>query len=76
MHAFHPAYIWPGKRAFIKTASGRKRYNVLGALNFAAKAMSAISSDPYINASSAVELFNKLLSEYPAPKSQGLLIKH
>jgi hypothetical protein len=68
-NAFHArlpsGYIWPGKRAFIKTAGGRKRYNVLGALNFAAKAMSATGGDAYINASSAVELLNKLLPEYP-----------
>jgi hypothetical protein len=34
-------------------------------LNFAAKAISAISGGSYINATSAVDLFNKLLAEYP-----------
>jgi hypothetical protein len=38
IHEFHPAYARTGKRAFIKTSSERCRYNVLGALNFAAKA--------------------------------------
>ncbi|MDR1537776.1 MAG: transposase [Clostridiales bacterium] len=34
-------------------------------MNFATKAICAISSGSYINAASAVDLFNKLLSEYP-----------
>ncbi|MDR1538047.1 MAG: transposase [Clostridiales bacterium] len=65
IHAFHPAYVWLGNRVFIKTASGRKRYNVLGTLNFATKAISSISSHSCINAASVIELFNKLLAEYP-----------
>ncbi|MDR1536801.1 MAG: hypothetical protein LBU32_02175 [Clostridiales bacterium] len=48
IHAFHPAYVWPGKRVFTETSSGRKRYNAPGALNFATKAISATGSDAYI----------------------------
>jgi hypothetical protein len=65
IHAFHPDYALTEKRVFTETASGRKRYNVLGALNFATKAISATGNDSYMNAASAVDPFNKLLPEHP-----------
>ncbi|MDR1541399.1 MAG: hypothetical protein LBU32_26060 [Clostridiales bacterium] len=38
---------------------------MLGALNFATKVITATGSDSCINASSPVDLLNKLLAEYP-----------
>ncbi|MDR1538326.1 MAG: hypothetical protein LBU32_10085 [Clostridiales bacterium] len=64
IHRVHPAYVWPGKRVFIKASSGKRRYNVLRSLDFATKAVSATASYTCINATSAIDLLNKLLPEY------------
>jgi len=57
-------YIYGKARRFIKTFSGRKRYNVLGALNFVSKKVSTITNDTYITASEICELFKKIAIEY------------
>lgn len=41
-------YVYRSVRRFIKTYSGRKRYNVLGALNFVTKKVSIITNEAYI----------------------------
>jgi len=40
-------YIYGTARRFIKTFSGRQRYNVLGALNFITKKITTITNDAY-----------------------------
>ena len=57
-------YVYGVTRRFIKTYSGRKRYNVLGALNFVSKKISTVTNDAYITASQICELLNKLAAEY------------
>jgi transposase len=57
--------LWSKVRIFIKTASGRNRYNVLGALNFASKKMVTITNDTYITSTQVIMLIDKLLAEYP-----------
>ena len=57
-------YIYGITRRFIKTYSGRKRYNVLGALNFVSKKVSTVTNDAYITASQICDLLNKLAVEY------------
>ena len=51
-------------RRFIRTGSGRKRYNVLGALNFISKKLTTITNDSYITSSQVCELLKKLAVEY------------
>ena len=51
-------------RRFIKTYSGRKRYNVLGALNFVSKKVSMVANDAYITASEVCDLLKKVAVEY------------
>ena len=51
-------------RRFIKTYSGRKRYNVLGALNFVSKKVSTVTNDAYITASEVCDLLKKVAVEY------------
>ena len=51
-------------RRFIKTYSGRKRYNVLGALNFVSKKVSTVTNDAYITASEVCALLKKIAVEY------------
>jgi transposase len=55
--------IWSKVRRFVKTASGRSRYNVLGALNFVTKEVVRVTNDSYIRAASVTALIDKLAAE-------------
>jgi transposase len=57
-------YIYSKTRRFIRTFSGRKRYNVLGALNFSTKKVTTITNDTYITATEICELLQKVSIEY------------
>ena len=57
-------YIYGKTRRFIKTFSGRKRYNVLGALNFLTKKVTTVANDTYITAAEVCEMLRKVSSEY------------
>jgi transposase len=57
-------YIYSITRRFIRTFSGRKRYNVLGALNFVSKKVSTVTNDTYITASEICDLLKKVAAEY------------
>lgn len=62
------AMLWSVVRIFIKTSSGRKRFNVLGALNAVTLQMITVVNDTYINAWSVSELFKKLREAHPEKK--------
>jgi len=57
-------YIYGKARRFIKTYSGRKRYNVLGALNFVSKRVTTIANDSYITSKEVCDLLTKTAFEY------------
>jgi len=57
--------LWCRVRIFVKASSGRRRYNVLGALNFASKKMTTITNDAYITSTQIIMLIDKLIAEYP-----------
>jgi transposase len=57
-------YIYGTTRRFIKTYSGRMRYNVLGALNFVSKKVTTITNDTYITATEVCDLLRKISLEY------------
>jgi len=57
-------YIYGKARRFIKTYSGRKRYNVLAALNFVSKKITAITNDTYITSTQICDLLRKVALEY------------
>jgi len=57
-------YIYGKVRRFIKTYSGRKRYNVLGALNFVSKKITTVTNDTYITFSEVCELLYDISLEY------------
>ena len=57
-------YIYGIARRFIKTFSGRKRYNVLGALNFVSKKVTVVANDTYITATQICEMLRKVGTEY------------
>lgn len=57
-------YIYGKTRRFVKTYSGRKRYNVLGALNFVTKRVTTVTNDTYITAQEVCELLRKIAAQY------------
>ena len=58
------SYIYGRGRRFIKTWSGRKRYNVLGAMDFLTMEVHTVTNDSYITANEVCEMFRKLRIEY------------
>jgi transposase len=57
-------YIYGKTRRFVKTFSGRKRYNVLGALNFVTKKITTVANDTYITSTEVCEMLRKVAVEY------------
>ncbi len=51
--------VWCFERIFIKSPSGRKRFNVLGALNAITHEVITVTNDTYINAESVCQLLHK-----------------
>lgn len=62
-HFVHRAYLgflWCFERVFIASPSGRKRFNVLGAVNAITKEVIVVTNETYINAESICEMLLKL----------------
>lgn len=59
--------VWSVVRKYVKTACGRQRYNVLGALNFVSKKIETIVNDTYITSTQVIELLVKLTYIYTKP---------
>jgi len=59
-----PCRLWGKVRYWVKTSSGRKRYNVLGALNFVSKKIETIANDSYITSTQVVELLENIAFKY------------
>ncbi len=51
-------------RRFVRTFSGRKRYNVLGAIDYATKNVLTVVNDTYITATEVCEMLKKISTEY------------
>ena len=58
---------WSKVRHWVKTACGRQRFNVLGALNFITKKVEMITNDTYITSVQIVEILEKLAKTYTKP---------
>ena len=58
--------IYGKTRRFVRTLSGRKRYNVLGAIDFVSKKLTTITNDTYITSIQVCELLRKLAEDYTA----------
>ena len=59
--------LWCFERIWIKSSSGRKRFNVLGALNAITHEVITVTNDTYITATQVCELLNKIEDTVPAP---------
>jgi hypothetical protein len=57
-------YIYGKARRLVRTWSGRKRYNVLAALDYVSKKMTMVANDTYIRGTEICELLRKLAEEY------------
>ncbi len=57
-------YMWCFARIFIRSPSGRKRWNVLGAYNFVTNELTTVCNDGYINATTVCEMLQKLSKQY------------
>ena len=53
-------YLWCMVRIFIPSSSGRKRYNILGAIDAVSHQLVTICNETYINACSVCELLNRI----------------
>jgi transposase len=65
--------IYGKTRRFVKTYSGRARYNVLGALDMMSKRVTTVTNDAYITATEVCGLLRKISAEY-AGKSVHLIL--
>jgi len=57
-------YIYGTVRRLVRTFSGRKRYNVLGALDYVSKKVTSIANDTYITVTEVCEFLKKIAAEY------------
>ena len=57
--------IYGRVRRFMRTFSGRQRYNVLGAINIVTKKVTTITNTTYITATEICLMLKKLATEYP-----------
>jgi transposase len=67
-------YFWCIARIFIPSSSGRKRYNVLGALDAITHNLVTVFNDTYINALSVCELLQKIRDEVGVGKKITLVL--
>ena len=57
-------YIYGKKRLFVKTYSGRKRYNVLGAMDYLTKKVLTVTNDTYITATEICDMLRLISDNY------------
>lgn len=57
-------HIYGRVRRFVRTFSGRKRYNVLGAMDYATKKVLVVANDSYITATEVCSMLRKIAAEY------------
>ena len=53
-------WLWCATRLFVRAASGRQRYNVLGAFNAVSHELVRVSNDSYVTASTVCDLLRKI----------------
>ena len=60
--------VYSKARRFVRTFSGRKRYNVLGAINFMTKKVHTVTNTTYITATEICQMLRKVSTEYAGKK--------
>jgi len=64
VHGAFMCFMWCFVRVFIGTPPGRKRFNVLGAINAVDMTLTTVENQTYINAKSVCKLLRKLYGMY------------
>src|SRR5262245_50424193 len=65
VHGAFLGYLWCFTRLLIRGPSGRKRFNVLGAIDAVTRELTAVTNDTTIDATAICELLRKLSARYP-----------
>jgi transposase len=60
-------YLWCLARVFVRTPSGRQRFNVLGALNAVTKELTTITNNTYITSTQVCELLRLIAQNSTLP---------
>lgn len=60
--------VYSKVRRFVRTFSGRQRYNVLGAINFVTKKVHTVTNTTYITATEICQMLRQIASEYAGKK--------
>ena len=68
-----PGCIYSRARRFVKTWSGRRRYNVPGAIDFVSKRVCTIANDSYITATEVCEMLRKLRAQFAGKEIHPVL---
>lgn len=69
-------YLWSFARVFVRTPSGRQRFNVLGALNAVTQQLMTITNDTYITSIQVCQLLHKIAKTAKKNQSRLFLIMH
>jgi transposase len=64
VHAIFIGVLWCLSRVFIKSASGRSRFNVLGAIDAISQQLFTVCNESYINANCICEMLQNLAVHY------------
>jgi transposase len=59
--------VWSKVRKYVRTASGRNRYNVLGSLNYVSGKVETVVNNTYITSTQVVEMLELLALKYTSP---------
>ena len=65
VHGSFLGYLWCFTRLLIRGPSGRKRFNVLGAIDAVTRELTTVVNDTTIDATAVCELLRKLSARYP-----------
>lgn len=65
--------VYSKVRRFVRTFSGRQRYNVLGAIDFVTKKVHTVTNTTYISATEICQMLRLLASEYAGKKIHVVL---
>src|SRR5215210_1918644 len=67
VHGTFLGYLWCFTRLLIRGPSGRKRFNVLGAIDAVTRELTTVTNDTTIDATAICDLLRKLSARYPGP---------
>jgi len=60
--------VYSKARRFVRTFSGRQRYNVLGVINFVTRKVHTVTNATYITATEICQMLKTVAAEYPGRK--------